>query len=327
LLMPPVTLTPHNVITLGCMFTIRRWWERFGLQTVFVGAALGTALLIRQTQAGMLMETYQMLTRGFQGSPPTLDRLTNARTLELQQRLIELENKNQRLEEMLGFKSSKAIPGIAAPVIGRSADHWWQQVVLGRGSEDGIKEGAIVISPGGLVGRITAVTAHTSQVLLLSDPSSHRVGISVSRSRSMGLMRGQASNRAVIEFFDKVPDVRRGDVVSTSVLSRFFPAGLPVGRIESVDLSKSPAPEAVVELSAPMSALEWVVVYPNSPDLKTTPELANPALPQVPATPTSSPSPAAASPTSLDPATASPTASPTEAPRPAPESTPEEPPQ
>ncbi len=254
------------------MFTIRRWWERFGLQTVFVGAALGTALLIRQTQAGFLLETYQVLTRGFQGAPTAIDRLTNARTLELQQRLIELESKNQRLEEMLGFKSGKTVAGVAAPVIGRSADHWWQQVILGRGSEDGIQEGAIVMSPGGLVGRITTVTAHTSQVLLLSDPSSHRVGISISRSRSMGLMRGQASNRAVIEFFDKVPDVRRGDVVSTSVLSRFFPAGLPVGRIESVDLSKSPAPEAVVELSAPLSSLEWVVVYPNVPDLKPAPD-------------------------------------------------------
>ena len=295
------------------MFTIRRWWERFGLQTVFVGAALGTALLIRQAQAGFLLETYQVLTRGLQGSPTAIDRLTNARTLELQQRLIELESKNQRLEEMLGFKSSKTIVGISAPVIGRSADHWWQQVILGRGSEDGIQEGAIVMSPGGLVGRITTVTAHTSQVLLLSDPSSHRVGISISRSRSMGLMRGQASNRAVIEFFDKVPDVRRGDVVSTSVLSRFFPAALPVGRIESVDLSKSPAPEAVVELSAPLSSLEWVIVYPNVPDLKTTPDTA-PAAVTAPATsstqPPQLPPPIAAPPSEPLPAPANPVAEP-----------------
>jgi rod shape-determining protein MreC len=281
------------------MFTIRRWWERFGLQTVFVGAALGTALLIRQTQAGFLLESYQVLTRGLQGSPTAIDRLTNARTLELQQRLIELESKNQRLEEMLGFKSGKAVTGIAAPVIGRSADHWWQQVILGRGSTDGIQEGAIVMSPGGLVGRITTVTAHTSQVLLLSDPSSHRVGISISRSRSMGLMRGQASNRAVIEFFDKVPDVRRGDVVSTSVLSRFFPSGLPLGRIESVDLNKSPAPEAVVELSAPLSSLEWVVVYPNLPDLKTTPAQSESAVPPKSAIPTA---PTPAQPTPAQPA-------------------------
>jgi rod shape-determining protein MreC len=47
-------------------------------------------------------------------------------------------------------------------------------------------------------------------------------------------------------------------------LSQLFPAGLPIGRIESVDLSKSPAPEAVVELSTPMSSLEWAVIYPHN---------------------------------------------------------------
>jgi rod shape-determining protein MreC len=79
----------------------------------------------------------------------------------------------------------------------------------------------------------------------------------------MGYLRGQAQNRAVMEFFDKVPDVRPGDVVSTSSFSQLFPAGLPVGRVESVDLRKSPAPEAVIELSAPISYLEWVIVAPN----------------------------------------------------------------
>jgi rod shape-determining protein MreC len=76
-------------------------------------------------------------------------------------------------------------------------------------------------------------------------------------------MRGQGSNRGVLQFFDKVPDVRRGDVVSTSSVSQLFPAGLPLGRVESVNLDKSPAPEAVIELTAPVSYLEWVIVYPN----------------------------------------------------------------
>ncbi|MBD0346391.1 MAG: rod shape-determining protein MreC, partial [Coleofasciculus sp. Co-bin14] len=99
------------------------------------------------------------------------------------------------------------------------------------------------------------------RVLLISDSTS-RVGAVVSRSRSMGFMRGQGSNRAILQFFDKVPDVRRGDVVATSSVSQLFPSGLPLGRVESVNLDKSPAPEAVIELTAPVSYLEWVAVYP-----------------------------------------------------------------
>jgi rod shape-determining protein MreC len=278
------------------MYALRRWWDRYGVQVALVTLALGTVLIVRQTQGVLLMETYQVLTRPFQAKPAQQDRIANAQLLELQQRLIELESKNQRLEELLGFTSAKKVKGVTAPVIGRSSDHWWQQVTLGRGSRDGIEVGSIVLSPGGLVGRVDNVSPNTSRVLLLSDPGSG-VGVTVSRSRSMGLMRGKSANRAVMEFYEKVPDVRRDDVVSTSSLSGRFPAGIPIGRIESVNLDKSPAPEAVIELSAPVNNLEWAVVYPNSPNLaQPLPLVAPPQIAPSPSPSAASPSPASPSP-------------------------------
>ncbi len=298
------------------MYALRRWWDRYGIQLTLTTLALGTALVVRQTNGGVLAETYQWITRPFQsGGPSQQERLANAQTLELQQRLIELESKNQRLEELLGFSKAQKEKGVTSPVIGRSADHWWQQVTLGRGSDQGIQEGAIVMSPGGLVGRVSSVTSNTSRVLLLSDPSS-RVGVTVSRSRFMGSMHGKSGNRAVMEFFEKVPDVRRGDVVTTSALSGIFPAGIPVGRVESVDLTKSPAPEAIIELSSPINYLEWAVVYPKTANLaQPLPETA-PAAPTGTASPAPSPG-ASASPSpspavSPAPASPDPAASPTQ---------------
>lgn len=242
------------------MFTLRRWWDRHRLQVALIGAALGTAVLVRQTGAGFVFETYRLLTRPFHPQEMKERVLDNAQFQELRQRLTELETQNQQLQELLGYVKQRRQTGLPAPVVGRSADHWWQQLVLGRGSNDGVKVGDVVMAPGGVIGRIVNVTPNTSRVLLLSDPSS-RTGVAISRSRSMGYMRGQSGNRAIMEFFDKVPDVRRGDVVSTSAFSQLFPASLPVGRIESVNLSKSPAPEAVIELSSPVSYLEWAVIY------------------------------------------------------------------
>lgn len=244
------------------MYTLRRWWDRHGMRGGLIGLALGAALLVRQTQGAAVFEIYQVLTHPFQAGPTREERLQNAQVQELQQRLVELESQNQRLQGLLGYVSGRPNQGIVAPVIGRSPDHWWQQVILGRGSGDGIQEGSIVSGTGGLVGRLIDVTPNTSRVLLISDPSS-QVGVTVSRSRFMGYLRGQAENRAVMEFFDKVPDVRPGDVIATSSFSRLFPSGLPVGRVESVNLSKSPAPEAVIQLSAPISSLEWAIVTPN----------------------------------------------------------------
>lgn len=244
------------------MYIFRRWWDRHGVAIVVGGLTLSAAWLVRQTQGAALFEAYQWATRPFQSGPTREEQLVNAKILELQQRLVELESQNQELQELLDYSKTQKRQGIVAPIIGRSADHWWQQVTLGRGSQDGIAVGSVVMAPGGLVGRVVNVTPNSSRVLLISDATS-QVGVAISRSRSMGFMRGQGSNRAVIQFFDKVPDVRRGDAVSTSPVSQLFPPGLPLGRVEAVNLDKSPAPEAIIELTAPLSALESVIVYPK----------------------------------------------------------------
>lgn len=243
------------------MYAIRRWWDRNAIRLGLLGLALSGAWLIRQTQGAAVLELYRWLGSPFV-SGAIEEPADSARVRELEQRLVELESQNRQLQDLLGYVTEKPESDIVAPVIGRSADHWWQQVILGRGSQDGIQPGYIVSGQGGVVGRVTQVTANTSRVLLISDPTS-QVGVTISRSRYMGYIRGQSANRVVMEFFDKVPDVKPGDVVSTSSYSQLFPAGLPVGIIESVNLNKSPAPEAVIELSAPISQLEWVVVTPN----------------------------------------------------------------
>ncbi|WP_449417351.1 rod shape-determining protein MreC [Phormidium nigroviride] len=242
--------------------TLRRWWD-LRLQIAMLGIALSGAWLIRETQGQALFEVYGWVSRPFQVNASEQEQLLNARTKELQDRLTELQAQNQKLQQLLGYVATQKTKGIAAPIIGRSADHWWQQVTLGRGSKDGIRKGFIVMGPGGLVGRIINVTPNTSVVVLISDPTS-RVGVAISRSRHMGFLRGKgdkAKNRAVMEFFDNVPNVKPGDMVSTSSFSQLYPAGLPVGRVESLDMNKSPAPEAIIEFSASINSLEWVVVY------------------------------------------------------------------
>jgi rod shape-determining protein MreC len=244
------------------MYTLRRWWDRNGVRLGLVGLAIGGALVIRQTQGALVFETYRWLTQPFFRDPAQMTAAGSPRERELEQRLVELESQNRELQKLLKYVDKQPSKGTTAPVIGRSADHWWQEMILGRGSEDGIQPGYIVSGIGGIVGRVMEVTPHTSRVLLISDPSS-KVGVTVSRSRNMGYIRGQSANRVIMVFVDKVPDVRKGDVITTSALSHLFPAGLPVGIVESVSFNKSPAPEAVIELSAPISHLEWVIVSPN----------------------------------------------------------------
>ena len=231
-----------------------------------IALAVGVGLWVRQTQAALFVEIYHQLAAPFIANETrSQTQLINARIQDLEMRIKELDKQNDNLKKLLNYSSKQKLEGqgIVAPVVGRSADNWWNQITLGKGANDGIEENFIVTAPGGIVGRITSVTPRTSRVLLISDPTS-QIGVGIIRTRQMGSMRGKDENSGVLEFFDDVPEVEEGDLVSTSAYSQLFPAGLPVGTVESVELSKTPAPEALIKFSVPINYLEWVIVYPHN---------------------------------------------------------------
>jgi rod shape-determining protein MreC len=254
------------------MYSLRRWWGFYGSKVILAGVALGSAWFLRQTQGALLVELYYQATRPFQAEAPQMEILQEAASIEMQERLLELESQNAQLKKLLGEKSFNGSQPIFAPIVGRSADQWWQQTLLGRGQNQGMAVGSIVTAPGGLVGRITQVTPNTSRVLLVTDASSS-VGLMISRSRAQAYGRGQGTNQMIMHFFDKDPDVRTGDVVTTSSISTLFPGGIPVGVVESVTLKTSPTPQAVVRLTAPINRLEWVQVIPFQPPVQKLPAL------------------------------------------------------
>ena len=241
------------------MSFLSRWWGQYR-SILFLGVlGLGAAWTVRQTQGELLAELHRVMTLPFQGNPEKQQQLVAAKTWEQQQTIVDLKAQNQALKKLLEQPVIKKKDAIATPIIGRAADHWWQQMLVGHGANVGIVEGSVVQAPGGLVGRVTQVTANTSQVLLITDPKS-RLGVTVSRSRDMGILRGQSSKFVIMDFFEKDPNVRVGDSVITSSLSRLFPAGLAIGTVKSLKLKQTPKPQAIVELSVPIDKLEWVSV-------------------------------------------------------------------
>ncbi|MEM1308609.1 MAG: rod shape-determining protein MreC [Cyanobacteria bacterium P01_H01_bin.153] len=243
------------------MFALRRWWNQYAIKVGLVALVLVAALGVRGNGGAVIYELYRWVTRPFHPGPSREAMLQSSYAQELQQRLVELESQNRSLRQMVEGESQPTNQGIPAAVIGRSAGDWWQQIVISRGEQDGISLDDVVTGPGGLIGRVIAVSANSSRVLLVSDPTS-RVGARVSRSRATGYIRGTMGQQVVMEFFDKIPDVNVGDVVVTSAYSKLFPQDIPIGRVVDLDLSKSPAPEVTVELTAPLSIVEWVEVIP-----------------------------------------------------------------
>ncbi len=245
-----------------------RWWDKYGFQTILILIAVMIALLIKQTQAAILSEVYYFLVSPFQSQEQLMleDRLTNARILELEQRVTELEQQNRQFKQLLDYAQTQTEKSISAPVIGRSGDRWWNQIILGKGSQDGIAKGDTVVGIGGLVGRVTHTTLHTSKVLLISDTTS-RVGATLTRNRQLGYTQGKDSSTVVMKFFDRVEDIKPGDEVATSNLSKLYPPGLTIGRVKFNQQHENDKSEIEVELTAPIDVLEWVNVRSFQPKL------------------------------------------------------------
>ena len=215
-------------------------------------------LVVRLSRGAFVTDLYAQFTRPFWPGTAQAEWLRSARRFEDQARLASLEGENRRLRSLLGLPLP-AGRGRTAPVISRQPAGWWQQLVLGEGSLAGLAPGQPVLAPGGLLGRLSSVTPSTATVTLLTDPTS-RVGVWVPRTQSQGLLSGIGTSRPLLRFLDKDPQVRPGDLVTTSPASTLLPANLPVGVIRAVDPAADPAPEAVVQLGAPAASVDWVQV-------------------------------------------------------------------
>ena len=78
---------------------------------------------------------------------------------------------NERLRQLLDYRPRLKGDWIAAPVLSHGGPLGAQDLIrVGKGSRAGVREGAPVACPRGLVGRVQRVTPHTAEVRLLSDP-------------------------------------------------------------------------------------------------------------------------------------------------------------
>ncbi|NLU50604.1 MAG: rod shape-determining protein MreC [Syntrophomonadaceae bacterium] len=180
---------------------------------------------------GRIIGTRQSLVDENQRLRSELNRLQQERQV-----LLEYRYENDRLREMLDFKrkNTENYRLHPAEVIARSPELWYKTLTIDQGERDGITRNMVAITPQGLVGRVTAVSAHTSEVLLISDRES-AVGVLVQQSRTQGLVEG-LGDRNTLKMVN-IPydaEVRPGQVVVTSGLSEIFPRGIRVGKITRI---------------------------------------------------------------------------------------------
>lgn len=150
--------------------------------------------------------------------------------------LSEAQETAERLENLVGLKSTYNLESTAARIIGSTGDAWTSAVIIDKGTNAGFEVGMPVCSSGGVIGQIIEVSATTSTVRLLTDELSG-VSAMVQSSRAQGMLRGQADGTLRLEYVVSDAEVSTGDIIITSGIGGSFPKGLPLGTVSSIDRS------------------------------------------------------------------------------------------
>lgn len=162
-----------------------------------------------------------------------------------------------------------SIPTVLTRVIDAGSSNFENTVTIDKGTTDGIAVGQPVVAPGGLVGDITAASARTATVDLLTDPN-FVVGVRLD-DKVVASAQGYGRSKSLRVTFDQPPDpgfhLGVGEAVVTSGLDlEKFPPGIPVA---TVDQLKNPpgAPNPIVTLRplVSLSKLNYLSVELWSP--------------------------------------------------------------
>ena len=165
-----------------------------------------------------------------------------AQVADLEQQLRQAQKaqeENQRLRRLLELQSQRQdLKTVSARVAERSVDNWSSTLTLNQGTGAGIAIGNCAIDEyGDLVGVVTDAGLNWCTVITVLDTSS-AIGAKVFRTEQVAVAQGQLSlmgqGQLSLTYLENAGDLISGDLVVTSGLGGYYPAGLTIGTVEEL---------------------------------------------------------------------------------------------
>lgn len=139
-------------------------------------------------------------------------------------------------------------PKVAARIIARESNGWYNVFTIDKGEQDGIQKNMNVISGNGLVGIITSVRKNSATVRAVIDDNSRVSGMSLKTSDTciisgdLGLMMSDGLIK--VSMIPMNAELKDGDEIVTSHISDKYQQGILIGfvrdvRIDSSNMTKS----------------------------------------------------------------------------------------
>lgn len=170
------------------------------------------------------------------------------------QRLIAVESENNYLKTLMQSSSHIKNKTLIAELLAVDSDPFINQVVLNKGTRDGVYVGQPVLDARGVMGQIIQVGPLTSRVLLINDPKSG-IGVQSARNGTRAVaVGGSYGDKMRLIYVPKTADIKVDDLFVTSGLGDNYPEGYPVGKV--TDVIRDPAHQFAVVYLQPSAHLE-----------------------------------------------------------------------
>ena len=234
-----------------------RWWHKKKNWILF--AIFLFLIFVRISKGALFKDFYYFISRPFWPGQYQKEVILKSSGQESLIKLNLLKKDNVRLRKILNLQESSNTNTISAAVISRKTGSWWRQIILNKGSKDGVEIGNIVIGPGGLLGRVKNTSLFTSSVTLITSPES-KLGVWVDRIQINGLLVGLGDDYPSLILYSKDADIKVGDFVSSSPASTLLPPNIPIGIVQSIDETLKSKKTAKISLLAKPHVIDWVQI-------------------------------------------------------------------
>jgi rod shape-determining protein MreC len=206
--------------------------------------------------------------RSAQDENSQLKQRVQEQEVELKQK-EELTAENARLRSLLELKEQSKYEVLPAKIVGRDPSAWFDSFIVDRGSLAGVQLNMPVVTNGGLVGRVTAVSPLAAQVDLVTRDKSGVGAVvgQIGESSALGVVAG-TSKRELLEMkyvTGSIP-VEIGQSVFTTGQDGIFPAGLKIGEIVNVVSGSATTPHQIqIQPAARLSSMREVGILLYEP--------------------------------------------------------------
>ena len=237
-----------------------RWWQKKKSWILF-GIFL-FLVFVRISKGSIYKDFYYFISKPFWPGQFQKEVILKSINQESLINLNLLKKDNKRLREILSLQDISTNDTISAAVISRKTGSWWRQIIINKGSNDGVEIGSPVIGPGGLLGIVKNTSLFTSSISLLTSPDS-KVGVWIDRIQINGLLVGVGDDFPSLILYSQNADIKVGDFISSSPASTLLPPNIPIGIIQSINEPFKAKKTAKILLLAKPQLIDWVQILKN----------------------------------------------------------------